>query len=95
MQSPFAARLRERAIAFSAPAIARLTAAGTHSRLCALLRALGLPEALPEIPAGDLLAAMAQDKKHDGKTLRLVLLTRIGACCVKEETEDFFGWTAG
>ena len=30
VQSPFSDRLRERAIAFSAPAIARLTATGTR-----------------------------------------------------------------
>ena len=67
-----------------------LTAAGTAGRLDALLTALGMPAALPDIPESTLLAAMGMDKKAAGKALRIILLEAIGACRIHTADVDFF-----
>ena len=67
-----------------------LTEAGTAARLEALLHALGLPAALPEIPEETLIAAMGADKKAAGRQLRVVLLRRIGACFLHTADTGFF-----
>ena len=67
-----------------------LTAAGTAGRLDALLTALGMPTALPDIPESTLLAAMGMDKKAAGKALRIILLEAIGACRIHTADVDFF-----
>ena len=67
-----------------------LTAAGTAGRLDALLTALGMPTALPDIPESALLAAMGMDKKAAGKALRIILLEAIGACRIHTADVDFF-----
>ncbi|MBQ6858818.1 MAG: 3-dehydroquinate synthase [Clostridia bacterium] len=58
-----------------------MTPEGTSSRIRAVLRAYGL---MTDVPAGlspDALAgAMALDKKAEGRTVRAVILTEIGAC---------------
>lgn len=43
-----------------------------------LLRALGLPTAIPELPHDEMLAAMSRDKKVEFGRLRFVLPTRLG-----------------
>jgi 3-dehydroquinate synthase len=48
------------------------------SRLSALLEALGLPTAMPELDPDELLAAMTLDKKNQGGRIRFVLPTRMG-----------------
>lgn len=67
-----------------------LTAAGSAARLTALLKALGLPDTLPDIPEADLIAAMGMDKKSLGKALRIILLDEIGTCRIHPTTADFF-----
>ena len=67
-----------------------MTAPGTAHRLDALLSALGMPMALPDIPEADLLAAMGHDKKNAGKVLRVVALERIGKCFIHETDTAFF-----
>ena len=73
-----------------------LTEGGTLARLNALLDALGLPRALPDIPEADLLAAMGMDKKNLGRALRVILLDRVGSCRVERTDVNFFrGMTEG
>ena len=67
-----------------------LTAAGTAGRLDALLTALGMPTALPDIPEGALLAARGMEKKAAGKALRIILREAIGACRIHTADVDFF-----
>ncbi len=67
-----------------------MTAPGTAPRLEALLSALGMPTALPDIPEADLLAAMGMDKKAAGKALRVILLDAIGACRIHTADTGFF-----
>lgn len=67
-----------------------MTEAGTLQRLNALLDAMGLPRTLPDIPENDLLAAMGMDKKNLGKTLRVIILDRIGSCRVENTDVNFF-----
>lgn len=67
-----------------------MTAAGTSARLERLLTALGLPTALPDIPTGQLLAAMGMDKKSAGKALRVIVLDEIGACRIHTTDVNFF-----
>ena len=67
-----------------------MTAPGTAKRLDALLEKLGMPMALPDIPEGDLLAAMGHDKKNAGRVLRVVLLEKIGQCFIHETDTGFF-----
>ena len=59
-----------------------MTDSGTAERLDALLRTLGMPMELPLIPEEDLIAAMGMDKKAAGKSLRVIVLQRIGACYI-------------
>ncbi len=60
-----------------------VTPPGTAKRLVALLDAYGLPSALPQGLSPEQLAeTMALDKKAEGRTVRAVLLNRIGACDV-------------
>lgn len=72
-----------------------ITAPGTAERLLRLLRALGLPCELPDIPEEALLDAMTLDKKSAGQTLRVIVLSRIGACAVRPETAAFFRGMSG
>lgn len=67
-----------------------ITAAGTASRLDALLDALGMPRHLPPIPEGDLQAAMTLDKKTLGNVLRVIVLDTIGHCHIQETNPAFF-----
>ncbi len=67
-----------------------LSAKGTSARLDALLLALGLPSALPDIPESDLLQAMRMDKKNLGATLRVIVLDAIGHCRVLNADPTFF-----
>ena len=67
-----------------------LTAPGTADRLDALLRQLGMPMALPDIPEAQLLAAMGHDKKNAGKALRVIVLKEIGRCFIHETEPAFF-----
>lgn len=72
-----------------------VTEPGTAERLLRLLRALGLPCELPDIPEASLLDAMTLDKKSAGQTLRVIVLPRIGACAVRPETTAFFRGMSG
>ena len=67
-----------------------LTVAGTSERLNALLSALGLPTALPELPPVQLVDALGMDKKNSAAGLRLVLLDDIGHCRVLPAGMEFF-----
>lgn len=67
-----------------------ITGPGTGVRLDGLLDALGLPRLLPDIPEEQLLSAMGMDKKNLGRTLRVIVLDRIGVCHVENTTADFF-----
>ena len=67
-----------------------MTDPGTADRLDKLLRALGMPMALPDIPEADLLAAIGHDKKNAGRVLRAVVLKRIGQCFIHETDAEFF-----
>ena len=67
-----------------------LTSPGTAQRLTALLRALGLPDELPDIPEAQLVSAMTMDKKSQGAALRIILLEKIGACVIHPTTAAFF-----
>ena len=67
-----------------------MTVPGTADRLDALLRHLGMPMTLPDIPEDRLLAAMGHDKKSAGKTLRIVALERIGCCFIHPTDPGFF-----
>ncbi|MBR3494164.1 MAG: 3-dehydroquinate synthase [Clostridia bacterium] len=55
------------------------TVPGTAARLTNLLKALGLPDQLPDIPRARLLEAVASDKKQGAEGLRCVLLRKIGS----------------
>lgn len=58
-----------------------ITPAGTESRIRAILRAYRLMTDPPEgLDADTLARSMALDKKAEGKTVRAVILTEIGAC---------------
>ena len=58
-----------------------ITPAGTQARIRALLEAYDLPTQVPQGLSADALAAtMALDKKAEGKTIKTVILTDIGAC---------------
>jgi 3-dehydroquinate synthase len=57
-----------------------VTAAGTADRLHTVCRALGLPHALPDLRAEDIIAATAGDKKSRAAVVRYALLERPGAC---------------
>ena len=86
------------AVAIGMAAVARIQEAehpetiarGTSARLDALLDSLGLPRALPSIPADDLLRAMGLDKKKAGDNLRIVLLRRIGEAFILDSSPAFF-----
>ncbi len=67
-----------------------MTAPGTADRLDALLRNLGMPMELPAIPEEALIAAMGMDKKSAGKTLRVIVLRRIGECYIYTTDTAFF-----
>ena len=67
-----------------------MTAPGTAERLDALLTALEMPMQLPDIPEGDLMAAMGMDKKSAGKVLRVIVLNYIGKCFIHETDAAFF-----
>ncbi len=67
-----------------------LTEARTSARLDSLLKALGLPRDLPNIPEADLLQAMGMDKKSLGKKLRAIILDSIGTCRIWETDASFF-----
>ncbi len=67
-----------------------LTEQGAADRLDALLCALGLPMALPDIPEEKLIAAMGMDKKNAGKTLRVLVMPRIGKCEIHATDAAFF-----
>ena len=67
-----------------------MTEAGTSARLDALLAALSLPRALPDLPEDALIAAMGMDKKSAGSALRVIVLDRIGACRIHHTSADFF-----
>lgn len=67
-----------------------MTAPGTADRLDALLRQLGMPMSLPDLPEEALLSAMALDKKSAGSTLRIITLDRIGQCRICEENVSLF-----
>lgn len=54
------------------------------SRVARLLRAAGLPLALPDIPPDTLLSFMAVDKKNEGGRIRLILLKRLGEACIDD-----------
>ncbi len=60
---------------------------GDAERLVQLVRRFGLPP-LPEMAAGELLAAMRQDKKRSGGSLRWVLPEKIGGVFI-HCTDDF------
>ena len=67
-----------------------LTAPGTADRLDALLRQLGMPLDLPDVPEERLLAAMTHDKKNAGKALRVIVLEEIGKCFIHQTDVSFF-----
>jgi len=67
-----------------------LTSPGASARLSALLRALEMPMALPDIPESDLMAAMTMDKKSAGKSLRVIVLEEIGKCFIHNADVHFF-----
>ena len=67
-----------------------MTEPGTADRLDALLRALDMPMALPDIPEAELLSAMDMDKKSAGKALRVIGIRKIGACYIHTTDTAFF-----
>ncbi len=67
-----------------------LTIPGTADRLDALLAALSMPMALPDIPEEDLISAMFMDKKIFGQVLRVIALNHIGKCFIHETDVNFF-----
>ncbi|MGN0780030.1 MAG: 3-dehydroquinate synthase [Aristaeellaceae bacterium] len=67
-----------------------MTAPGTSARLEQLLRMLGMPMALPDIPEDALIAAMGMDKKNAGNSLRIIVLDEIGRCRIHATTPRFF-----
>ena len=71
-----------------------LTEAGTSARLEKLLCALGMPTALPDVPAETLISAMGMDKKSEGRALRVILLRKIGECYIHPTTAEFFAGMA-
>jgi len=72
-----------------------MTTPGTADRLDALLRHLGMPMQLPDIPEGDLIAAMGMDKKSAGKSLRVIALKAIGECYIHNTDAAFFTGMCG
>ena len=60
----------------------------SHIRLEAALDHLGLPVLMPALPVARLLAAMRQDKKRAGGTVRWVLTPRIGDASVPRAVES-------
>ncbi len=62
----------------------------TTDRLVRLLKALGLPWALPDIPGEQLMYAMQLDKKHTGSILHMIVLDHIGSCHVMDASPGFF-----
>ena len=67
-----------------------MTALGTATRLDHLLRALGMPTQLPDIPEDQLIAAMGLDKKSVGASLRVIVLDEIGTCRIHFTAPSFF-----
>ena len=67
-----------------------LTAPGTADRLDALLRALGMPMALPALKKEDVISAMLMDKKFSGRVLRTIVLNKIGKCFIHPTDVSFF-----
>ncbi len=67
-----------------------MTKPGTAHRLDALLDALALPRALPDLPEEALIAAMGLDKKSLGATLRVIVLDEIGVCRIHTTDAQFF-----
>ena len=67
-----------------------LTALGTSTQLDHLLRALGMPTSLPDIPEEQLIAAMGMDKKSAGRALRVIVLDGIGSCRIHVTDPTFF-----
>ena len=67
-----------------------LTAPGTADRLDALLRALGMPMALPALKKEDVISAMLMDKKFSGQVLRAIVLNKIGKCFIHPTDVSFF-----
>lgn len=67
-----------------------MTAPGTANRLIRLLRALGLPTELPDIPEEELIAAMGNDKKNLGATLHVLSIPAIGRCEILRTDRGFF-----
>lgn len=62
------------------------------ARICALLEKFSLPVRVPrDLGAGDLVAAMRNDKKSVGGSLRFVLLDGIGRSYTRALGEDFVG----
>lgn len=58
-----------------------VTPAGTAARIARVLAMYGLPAAIPQgLDAKALAKTMALDKKAEGRAVRTVLLTKIGAC---------------
>jgi len=65
--------------ALSLGAMMKVTPEPLTERTARLLRALGLPDALPEaLSADDLVGVMAKDKKNVEGRIRFVLLSDIG-----------------
>ena len=60
----------------------------SHIRLEAALDHLGLPVRMPPVPLARLLAALRQDKKRAGETVRWVLTPRIGDASVPRAVES-------
>ena len=67
-----------------------MTALGTSTQLDHLLRALGMPTSLPDIPEEQLIAAMGMDKKSAGRALRVIVLDGIGSCRIHVTDPAFF-----
>ena len=57
-------------------------------RIDALIKAAGLPVAIPPFPVSDYLQAMLKDKKKTGSILNVVLMRRIGDVCLQPVVQD-------
>lgn len=63
-----------------------LCSADTAERICALIRAFGLPDRT-EKSIDELMPAMKSDKKHVGSSINVIIPREIGLCSVKSMTD--------
>lgn len=67
-----------------------ITQPGTQKRIENLLKAAGLPCKLPQMSRDDLIDAMLHDKKMLDNSLNVIVLEKIGKCCIIRTDTGFF-----